>query len=239
MFVCPICKVENRSDAKFCRKCGQSRSALEQHAMASVAVKAAPVQQSAADSDSPQPRQPPGERDMPPANAPGKNSEASDEDAVSATVVVRTHDKSTDEQDSVATDRGTPEHPPQKTVHDGSHLRTAEGNSRQTNAQANRGPSGVSSKESASSNDDSPECPACWTVLRSTDKYCCWCGEPQPTRVAPFLKLCLECNTQLPEKANFCFSCGTDVGGQSRRKVRIPFELFREEESEFFPRFDA
>ncbi len=84
-----------------------------------------------------------------------------------------------------------------------------------------------------------PECPSCWKTLRATDKFCCWCGEAQPNRVLPFLKLCLECNTFLPEKANYCYACGTDVGYNSRRKVRVPHELFKDEESEFFPRFDA
>jgi|688.fasta_scaffold444117_2 hypothetical protein len=84
-----------------------------------------------------------------------------------------------------------------------------------------------------------PECPSCWKALRATDKFCCWCGEAQPNRVLPFLKLCLECSTFLPEKANYCYSCGTDVGYSSRRKVRVPHELFKDEESEFFPRFDA
>ncbi|MBI2809730.1 MAG: zinc ribbon domain-containing protein [Candidatus Melainabacteria bacterium] len=86
---------------------------------------------------------------------------------------------------------------------------------------------------------NSPECPSCWKALRATDKFCCWCGEAQPNRVLPFLKLCLECSTFLPEKANYCYSCGTDVGYSSRRKVRMPHELFKDEESEFFPRFDA
>jgi hypothetical protein len=85
----------------------------------------------------------------------------------------------------------------------------------------------------------SPECPSCWTVLRWTDKFCCWCGEPQPNRALPFMKLCLECSTQLPEKANFCYSCGNDMTGKAARKVRFPHELFNEEESDFFPRFDA
>ncbi|CAN5663548.1 hypothetical protein BH10CYA1_BH10CYA1_51880 [soil metagenome] len=86
---------------------------------------------------------------------------------------------------------------------------------------------------------NSPECPSCWKALRATDKFCCWCGEAQPNRVLPFLKLCLECSTFLPEKANYCYACGTDVGYSSRRKVRVPHELFKDEESEFFPRFDA
>ncbi|HEY9679406.1 MAG TPA: zinc ribbon domain-containing protein [Drouetiella sp.] len=84
-----------------------------------------------------------------------------------------------------------------------------------------------------------PQCPSCWETLRATDKFCCWCGEAQPNRVLPFMKLCLECNTFLPEKANYCYACGTDVGYSSRRKVRLPAELFKDEDSEFFPRFDA
>jgi len=53
------------------------------------------------------------------------------------------------------------------------------------------------------------------------------------------MKVCVECNTSLPEKANFCHSCGVDVAGHCKQKVRFPVELFKEEDSEFFPRFDA
>jgi hypothetical protein len=84
-----------------------------------------------------------------------------------------------------------------------------------------------------------PHCPACRTMLRATDKFCCWCGDKQPDRSIPYMKMCLECNALLPEKANFCCVCGAQVSNFMRRKVKAPVELFRDEESEFFPKFEA
>ena len=84
-----------------------------------------------------------------------------------------------------------------------------------------------------------PHCPSCRTMLRATDKFCCWCGEPQPLRNLPLRKTCSQCSTVLPEKANFCYSCGAELAAANNKKIRFPIELFTEEESEFFPRFDA
>ncbi len=85
----------------------------------------------------------------------------------------------------------------------------------------------------------SSQCPSCFSAVRSSDRFCCWCGQEQPARLLPYFKVCLDCSTHLPEKANFCFSCGTDVSHQSRRKVTVPYELFQEEDSELFPRFEV
>lgn len=85
----------------------------------------------------------------------------------------------------------------------------------------------------------SSQCPSCWSAVRASDRFCCWCGQEQPARLLPYFKVCLDCSTHLPEKANFCFSCGTDVSHQSRRKVTVPYELFQEEDSELFPRFEV
>jgi RNA polymerase subunit RPABC4/transcription elongation factor Spt4 len=84
-----------------------------------------------------------------------------------------------------------------------------------------------------------PQCPECSTMLRATDKFCCWCGERQPERSIPYMKLCLVCNALLPGKANFCCVCGSSVTNFNRRKVKAPLELFHDEESEFFPKFEA
>jgi len=84
-----------------------------------------------------------------------------------------------------------------------------------------------------------PQCPECRTMLRATDKFCCWCGARQPERSIPYMKLCLECNALLPGKANFCCVCGSGVTNFARRKVKVPLELFRDEDSEFFPKFEA
>ena len=170
MFICPDCQVQNRSDAKFCRKCGRSRIDLER------AVITEP------------------EPEVLEAEAAAGNGKNGEHDAIATNEVPISENK---EQPVEQPD--LPSQPDFST----------------------------------------PECPSCYTALRVTDKFCCWCGEPQPNRVLPFMKLCLDCNTLLPEKANFCYSCGTDVGYNSRRKVRVPHELFKDEESEFFPRFDA
>jgi len=83
-----------------------------------------------------------------------------------------------------------------------------------------------------------PQCSACWAKLRLTDKFCHGCGEPQPERSVSHLVTCAQCQALLPLGANFCFSCGSEVSS-SRRNIRSPVELFTDENSEFFPRFEA
>ncbi len=94
-------------------------------------------------------------------------------------------------------------------------------------------------QEPVDPNDESaPQCPQCWAKLRLTDKFCYGCGEPQPARNVSHMKTCSSCQSILPAGANFCFSCGSEVQA-SRRNVRTPVELFADENSEFFPRFEA
>lgn len=94
-------------------------------------------------------------------------------------------------------------------------------------------------QEPVDPNDESaPQCPQCWAKLRLTDKFCYGCGEPQPARNVSHLKTCTNCQSILPAGANFCFSCGAEVT-TTRHKVRTPVELFADENSEFFPRFEA
>jgi predicted amidophosphoribosyltransferase len=83
-----------------------------------------------------------------------------------------------------------------------------------------------------------PECPACWTALRFTDKYCSWCGEPQPLRTLPYKKVCLHCATQLPQRANYCHTCGHESVPNPKRNIGSAVELFNEDASEF-PTFEA
>ncbi len=84
-----------------------------------------------------------------------------------------------------------------------------------------------------------PQCGSCFARVRNTDKYCFGCGEPQPVRQIPNMVNCTECSTPLPEKANYCFHCGHEVNPVARRQVRTSAELFSDENSEFFPRFEA
>jgi len=215
MFFCPDCHVSNRSDAKFCRKCGKSRSDLER---AEVSVAVVDVDVAVAELDV-------AEVDLPVAVL----------DVAGADVDVAVVAGDVDNQGRSGAD-GHPT-PVESTLPVGGE----EAVTLQVAADAPALAVNIEQEMSLSPTPDSnlPECPSCWKALRATDKFCCWCGEAQPNRVLPFLKLCLECSTFLPEKANYCYSCGTDVGYSSRRKVRVPHELFKDEESEFFPRFDA
>jgi len=84
-----------------------------------------------------------------------------------------------------------------------------------------------------------PTCPACASNVRLSDKFCIWCGERQPQRARPKMKRCSECRTLLVLSANFCYVCGNDVGLHQRRKVRVPSELFKEDDPDLFPKFEA
>lgn len=200
MFFCPDCHVSNRSDAKFCRRCGRSRSDLER-AELSVAV-------------------------AEPAAAPSVHVSVSPPEPVMQPQSFNPGDDSVNVNNADIVDNVD---------------EVVEAVELQVSGDAPELAVNIEQEVSLTAPPDlnSPECPSCWKALRATDKFCCWCGEAQPNRVLPFLKLCLECSTFLPEKANYCYSCGTDVGYSSRRKVRVPHELFKDEESEFFPRFDA
>lgn len=154
VFVCPACQVENRQNAKFCRKCGRTRDQLEK----------------ALDSPSP------------------GNEHVSEKEVLVPTAAL------------VAT---------------------------------------FSDKLIETAPPDDPQCSSCWARVRNTDKYCFGCGEPQPVRSVPTMISCSECATPLPQKANYCFHCGHEANPVARRQVRNSAELFSDENSEFFPRFEA
>lgn len=156
VFLCPICKVENRQNAKFCRRCGRARSDLEKAQEA-------------------------------PSSTPPSNPTIKEVVVPTAAVVA-----SFEEPEIFQ-----------------------------------------------SADEIAPQCSACWAKLRLTDKYCFCCGEPQPERSVSHLKTCIQCGSLLPGGANFCFACGQEVISSNRRHVRSPVELFTDENSEFFPRFEA
>lgn len=156
VFLCPICKVENRQNAKFCRRCGRARVELEPAKEGSDKV------------------------------LPG--SPTVKEVAVPTAAVVASF-----EEEEIF-------EPADETA---------------------------------------PQCSACWAKLRLTDKFCFCCGESQPERSVSHLKTCTQCRSLLPAGANFCFACGQEVSSSQRRNVRSPVELFTDENSEFFPRFEA
>jgi hypothetical protein len=84
-----------------------------------------------------------------------------------------------------------------------------------------------------------PACPECASYVRALDKFCIWCGAKQPQRIPPEMKKCPKCETQLPARANFCFVCGGDVSPHGKVRVRMPTELFQEDDPELFPTFNA
>lgn len=159
VFLCPVCKVENRQNAKFCRRCGRARLELEQAGQASGA---------------------------------GDSHDSSEHASVKEVAVPTSAVVASFEDESFE--------PVDET---------------------------------------SPQCSACWAKLRLTDKFCFGCGEPQPERSLSHLKTCAQCQAILPMGANFCFACGSEVSSSQRRNVRSPVELFTDENSEFFPRFEA
>lgn len=96
-----------------------------------------------------------------------------------------------------------------------------------------RGASGVSEKPKEL------VCPRCAAPVRVTDSFCSYCGDPQPYRILADMKVCRDCGTQMPEVANFCYACGTDVANHSAKQVPVPVALFEEDDPDSFPRFEV
>jgi predicted amidophosphoribosyltransferase len=184
-FVCPLCMVENRADAKFCRRCGKPRAELNAIANSSSALLPA-------DSASPTVSLSP-ESSLPSDDPASPEVSSQDPNPTQASFSLIEVEK----------DMGAIEATKSPVLH------------------------------------ALPECPTCFTALRIADKFCSWCGEAQPIRVLPDTIICPGCETQLPPKANYCFACGRHIGSQPRLALRLPTELFKDEDSELFPLFDA
>ncbi|HEY9719939.1 MAG TPA: zinc ribbon domain-containing protein, partial [Trichormus sp.] len=215
----------------FCRKCGQSRSALEQH----MAVTANARVGAGASTEVPAAAAvAPAGAGTKPANRPGDpSSPVADKPVARPAAPLQHSDNGAVVSPEVPSKTASPVKPEVQAAEVEPATRSNQGSVEQK-------PLTYTLSTTPPPPDFStPQCPACWTPLRASDKYCCWCGEPQPLRAVPFMKVCVDCNTQLPEKANFCHACGSDVSGRFKNKVRFPVELFKEEDSEFFPRFDA
>jgi ribosomal protein L40E len=82
-------------------------------------------------------------------------------------------------------------------------------------------------------------CTACLTPVRYSDRFCIWCGEPQPTRKDNRSKKCPTCQSLLPEVANFCCSCGHNLMGDWRQALPMFDDLFADPQSEMFPQFEV
>jgi membrane protease subunit (stomatin/prohibitin family) len=168
-FQCPLCLVNNRAAAKFCRKCGRPRDVLKKY-----------------------------------VESPAFETVAFTE---TAAVDQQYVDETPDANDSKARETDST-----NVIHVAA---------RQPHVQAN------------------PECPGCSSIVRTSDRFCCWCGEVQPMRVERHFKTCSNCSQSLPARANFCFECGHADASAGNLRMRVPTELFGEESSEFFPTFEA
>jgi hypothetical protein len=157
-FQCPLCLVNNRAGAKFCRKCGRPRDVLAQYVEPNVAAPANTLSSSPALTSTPT---------------------ASAETSASAL----------------------------DNVEPGAHT--------------------------------NPECSGCSSIVRASDRFCCWCGESQPIRNVRAHRGCPMCSQILSARANYCFQCGHDVAERDKLRMRVPADLFVEESSEFFPTFEA
>lgn len=82
-------------------------------------------------------------------------------------------------------------------------------------------------------------CSRCTAPVRVTDSYCSYCGDAQPYRILADMKVCRDCGVQMPEVANFCYSCGVDVANHSPKQVPVPVALFEDEDPDNFPQFEA
>ena len=197
LFVCPLCNIENRAAAKYCRRCGNARPALTglTKPASSMTVISAPAVS------------------KPAASAPA----ASTPIASTVTGLASANSKAADAKVANSTSNVS------------AQTTAATAVSASTTPGAKRVPEIYIH----------PLCPGCDAFVRTSDRFCCWCGESQPARPQAPLKDCPECAQALPIRANYCFVCGLDVGAKERLRMRLPTELFKEEGSEFFPTFDA
>jgi len=233
VFVCPACQTENRPTAKFCRKCGLRRQGSDGSA---VAV-SPPAERAVEQVETAQA-----------ATAAQAGQDAGQPASASAAIAVSQTAVAADDAAEAECEEDFGEEITEEEVQKELDGKRAAGVAPAEAAQEAPGDDRVAAKE-AQGQQDSPgaeqprrgghTCPSCGSNVRVTDKFCIWCGERQPQRIIPKMKRCSECRTQLPMTANFCFVCGNDVSLHLRRKVRVPSELFHEEDPELFPTFEA
>lgn len=233
MYICRLCHAENKPTAKFCRRCGVARPQEEK----SVAVEsdAEATQHAAA------------------GNGENKRDEKAGDATPSAAelqmkmqaehVLGEEHAPEPVEEiteEEVASELHPPPQlpPPAVSVVEGradeGQSAAAEPQTEETGAQ----PASAPAPEPRPAPAGGTACASCGAGIRARDKFCIWCGEKQPERVPPPMKRCAECRTHLPMNANFCYVCGNDVGMHPRKRVRVPSELFEEEDPELYPRFE-
>jgi ribosomal protein L40E len=236
IFICPLCQVENRATAKFCRRCGKTRAELDL----------------VAKGDDLNPEATPSNPVAPVAKQAGEKLEGAEvvsKDSLPFIyagpprlinpVVAEEVPGDSGNEDS----QGIEDFPsvPVQTAAADVRPSAADIQGSEADLQPSEAQDLVVQHNLGGQVQDyvSPECPSCHTGLRVTDKFCSWCGESQPNRLYPDLRVCPGCDQRLPYRANYCFSCGRDVGVHPRIAMRMPTELFKEEDSEFFPTFEA
>jgi hypothetical protein len=239
IFVCPLCQVENRATAKFCRRCGKTRAELDIITKSNDSTSAV----TPSEIDVPAQPQEPVPADQEAAAAPLAFVYAGPETPIQA----QTADQRSPDMGASSEPAAQPSGSEADVLTSPADVLTSEANVLTSEADVQAFDADVSTSDDAAPNNfgrqtyvyDSPECPSCHSGLRVTDKFCSWCGESQPNRLYPDLRVCPGCDQRLPYRANYCFSCGRDVGVHPRIEMRMPTELFKEEDSEFFPTFEA
>ena len=238
MFVCPACQTENRPTAKFCRKCGLRRQGSDDSAVAVAppaerAVGQVEMGQSATIAAAGQEA--------------GQPASASAAAAVCETPVAADDAAQAESEEDFGeeiTEEEVQKELEGKRAGESTPAEAAQEAPRADQVAPTGAPALQGQQDSPGEQAEQPRrgghtCPSCGSNVRVTDKFCIWCGERQPQRIIPKMKRCSECRTQLPMTANFCFVCGNDVSLHLRRKVRVPSELFHEEDPELFPTFEA
>jgi Double zinc ribbon len=213
-FQCPLCLVNNRAAAKFCRKCGRPRGVLKQY-VAPAEYEAVSITETIV---------------LPEAEAAIIETASSPDIATLTAAPIVT---------PVASSIVSPAASPLVTP----IVITVGVTSANPDSVPNSIPNSLSGASvSKTYQPETPinlECSGCTSIVRASDRFCCWCGEIQPIRVARESKACSECSQSLPARANFCFQCGHAVAAPETLRMRLPVELFGEESSEFFPTFEA
>ena len=88
-------------------------------------------------------------------------------------------------------------------------------------------------------NRQSSTCSGCRQSVRVSDRFCWCCGTSQPFRISAHMKICRDCNLQMPDEAAYCSFCGNDVGASSDRQIPMPLEIFEDEDPDAFPVFEC
>ncbi len=225
LYICRLCHAENKPTAKFCRRCGVARPQEEHKDASAVEATLKPVDHQAA-----------------PVVEVTRHSDESPANPCCETASSESRTNGGESRANAAAQAQREERPSQdKTVAESSEERAlAEEIRKKLLAAVEAEPTGMPALSTEPvARRGGPPCVSCGTAIRALDKFCIWCGERQPDKPPPQMKRCAECRTHLPVNANFCYVCGNDVGTHPRKRIRVPVELFQEEDPELFPTFES